>query len=108
MREKIQFGLIRYFPYGHGLAHGEANLYQPLRYPGRYSIVGGDYWENVKNYTRVERPPVPYTDGQSSSRTCQKCKEDAQQRTVLFIVVPFAEIGITRSVTYPEAIHAID
>ena len=104
MREKIPFCLIRYLPYGHALAHGEANLYQPLRYPGSYSIVGGDYWENVKNYTRVERPPVPYTDGQSSSRTCQKCKEDA----TTFIVVPFAEIGITRSVTYPEAIHAID
>ena len=41
---------------------GEANLYQPLRYPGCFSIVGGDYWENEKSYTRVERPPVLYTD----------------------------------------------
>ena len=44
----------------------------------------GDYWDNKKNYTRVERPPVPYTDGQSCLRTCQKCKVDATTDSLVY------------------------
>ena len=43
MREKIPYRLIAFLPYGHALAHREANLNQPLWYPGRSSIIGGNY-----------------------------------------------------------------
>ena len=53
MRGKIPYRLIAFLPYGHALAHGEADLNQPLRYPSRFSIVGSNYWDNGKDYDRL-------------------------------------------------------
>mmetsp|Transcript_44335 Transcript_44335/g.94357 ORF Transcript_44335/g.94357 Transcript_44335/m.94357 type:complete len:877 (+) Transcript_44335:1360-3990(+) len=74
LSEKIPYWLIRYLPMGQSLAHGEANIRAPLRYPGRNSIVGQDYWENVREYTRIPQPTVGDLNVETSSRReCRKC-----------------------------------
>ena len=76
MKEKVPYWIIPWLPHGHALAHGQANLCRPLRYPGRNSIVGDDYWANKKNYTRIAQP---YQAGQAIStntrRECKRCKQ---------------------------------
>ena len=52
LQGKIPYYMIPLLPYAHLLGHGEANLRQPFRRPGENSIVGDDYWENVKEYAR--------------------------------------------------------
>jgi len=75
LKEKIPYWLIPVLPHAHALAHGEANLAQPLRMPGRNSIVGEDYWKNVKNYNRIQQPARASRDiGMSYRRPCSKCK----------------------------------
>ena len=55
MKDTIPYWHIPIFPYAHALAHGEANLCMPFRTPGRNSIVGKDYWDNKKDYTRLDQ-----------------------------------------------------
>ena len=52
LQGKIPYYMIPLLPYAHSLGHGEANLRQPFRRPGKNSIVGDDYWANMKLYTR--------------------------------------------------------
>jgi len=86
MKEKIPYWLIQFLPFGHALAHGEANLDRPLRFPGRFSIVGGDYLDNIKNYTRVHQPALPLTSSinESNRRNCQKCHAVASVEIPVF------------------------
>lgn len=75
MKEKVPYWIIPWLPHGHALAHGEANLCRPLRFPGRNSIVGDDYWANKKNYTRIQQPYQAGRDiSTSTRRECKKCK----------------------------------
>lgn len=76
MKEKIPYWLLSILPYGHALAHGEANLYQPLRYPGRNAIVGQDYWDGAVPYERIHQPTRPQSNVEvSATRTCYRCKQ---------------------------------
>jgi hypothetical protein len=76
MKEKVPYWIIPWLPHGHALAHGEANLCRPLRFPGRNSIVGADYWDNVRNYTRIQQPTLVESDITTSMRQkCRKCKQ---------------------------------
>jgi len=74
--EKIDYYLIHWLPHGHALAHGEANLCMPLRYPGKNSIVGSDYWKNEEHYTRIQQPAVAAREvGMNERRPCSYCKQ---------------------------------
>ncbi|KAL7528715.1 hypothetical protein ACHAXR_002590, partial [Thalassiosira sp. AJA248-18] len=76
MAEKIPYWLIPFLPHGHSLAHGEANLCQPLRLPGRNAIVGADYWQNVTAYTGIQQTTqVERNIRTSARRICRKCSE---------------------------------
>jgi len=76
LNEKIPYWIIPFLPHGYALAHGEANLCRPLRYPGRYAIVGKDYWEDKVNYTRIQQPSTPPRNVElSSRRKCLQCKQ---------------------------------
>eukprot|EP00986_Skeletonema_menzelii_P021274 scaffold33840_cov171-Skeletonema_menzelii.AAC.1 len=76
MKEKVPYWIIPWLPHGHALAHGEANLCRPLRYPGRNSIVGDDYWDNEKEYTRIPQPTqAAQAISTSSRRQCKRCKQ---------------------------------
>lgn len=55
MKDIVPYWLLPIFPHAHALAHGEANLCMPFRKPGRNSIVGDDYWDNNKDYTRLDQ-----------------------------------------------------
>ena len=73
LREKIPYWLIRWLPHVHALAHGEANLCQPLRTIASHA----DYWSNEKNYQRIPQPYIPSQNVEvSSRRNCRKCKGD--------------------------------
>ena len=75
LREKIPYRLIQWLPHVHALAHGEANLFKPLRYPGQNSSVGADYWDNKIDYTRTSCPSTKSNYvGTSRKRMCSKCK----------------------------------
>ena len=75
LREKIPYYLIQWLPHVHALAHGEANLCKPFRYPGRNSSVGADYWDNKIDYARTSRTTTQsYYIGTSRKRMCSKCK----------------------------------
>ena len=76
LKEKIPYWLIQWLPYVHALAHGEANLFKPLRYPGRNSSVGADYWENKIDYARTSHPTTRRSNCVSTSRKrmCSRCK----------------------------------
>jgi len=79
LKERIPYWLIRYLPHVHSLAHGEANLYQPLRTIGSNSIVSEDYWDNVKDYTRIQQPSIASRNVQSSSRrVCMRCNQPGE------------------------------
>ena len=76
LSEKIPYYLLSYLPYAHAIAHGFANLYEPLRRPGRNSIVGDDYWDNKREYTRIEQGNIDPENVQlSTRRVCKKCSE---------------------------------
>ena len=76
LHEKIPYWIIPFLPHGHALAHGEANLRMPLRRPGRNSIVGDDYWDNVKDYTRIPQPARETRSVVTSARRpCRHCEE---------------------------------
>ena len=62
LRETVPYWLIVYLQQAWSLAHGQANLFPPLRYPGRNAIVGRDYWEGKVNYTRIHQPRQAATD----------------------------------------------
>lgn len=71
MKDTIPYWCIPVLPHAHAFAHGEANLCMPFRKPGKNSIVGDDYWENKKDYTRIAQRDsdgdVEMLDGQVSS-----------------------------------------
>ena len=74
LREKIPYYLIPWIPHASSLAHGEVNLNQPSRRPGRGAIVGDDYWNNVIDYRLIERDTVQSKNvEESSNRLCHKC-----------------------------------
>lgn len=74
MQEPIPYWLLSFIAHGHMVAHGESNLYNPLRYPGRYAIVTEDYWKNKVDYTLIERPKRPHVNVESSARRkCSRC-----------------------------------
>ncbi|EJK76479.1 hypothetical protein THAOC_01755 [Thalassiosira oceanica] len=76
LREKIPYYLIPWIPHATALAHGEVNLHQPSRQPGRGAIVGNNYWTNVKDYTKVQQNTIQSKNvEESSKRLCTKCKE---------------------------------
>ena len=97
LREKIPYWLIRWLPHAHALAHGEANLCQPLREIGRHSIVGADYWQNQVDYTRTPQMNIPSQNVEiSTRRACRKCKEGG---IVKFAIVAINLIILDRDVT---------
>ena len=51
-KETIPYWMIPFLPYAHACSHGAANLDDPLRKPGRMSIVAETYWQNKKGYGR--------------------------------------------------------
>mmetsp|Transcript_14350 Transcript_14350/g.24033 ORF Transcript_14350/g.24033 Transcript_14350/m.24033 type:complete len:730 (-) Transcript_14350:42-2231(-) len=76
MKEKVPYWIIPWLPHGHALAHGEANLCRPLRFPGRNAIVGDDYWDNIKDCSRIQQPlQTERNVATSARRECKKCKE---------------------------------
>lgn len=76
LSEKIPYGLISLLPFGHALAHGEANLHQPLCRPGKCAIVGDDYWSNCVNYEIYQRPTESTRNVEYQfCCVCSKCGE---------------------------------
>jgi len=82
--ETIPYDVITWLPHGHILAHGKANFNQPLRQPGRNSIVGDDYWSNDKNYTCINQQRIAGHDIELSVR--RKCSKYGKGGIVQFCV----------------------
>jgi hypothetical protein len=81
MHEKVPYWIIPYIPHGHAVAFGHANLFKPLRLPGKNSIVGDDYWDNKTEYTRIEQPTQPHVDVEvCMNRTCNRCQRGGINR----------------------------
>ena len=76
LRERIPYWLLPWLPHGHALAHGMANLCQPIRKFGPYSIVNDDYWENRKDYSLIEQPVQEARDVcTSAKKICNVCRK---------------------------------
>ncbi|KAL7482282.1 hypothetical protein ACHAW6_010740 [Cyclotella cf. meneghiniana] len=76
LRATVPYWLIIYLQHAWSLARGQANLFPPLRYPGRNAIVGRDYWEGKVNYTRIHQPRQVKMDVEISvQQTCRQCKQ---------------------------------